>query len=1554
MDTLAAPSSATPAFAPGNRAMPAGASSAHLHLQPGTVLKHYELIRKLGAGGMGMVFLARDVRLGRLVAIKFLLEHTGQAATRFLAEARATAQCKHENIVVIYDVDDAQGSPYMVLEYIEGRTLREAMTERAHDTTSVVVERMLPVARALACAHAMGIVHRDLKPENILLADGGQVKVVDFGIAKQVALDLMQTLPATLASKSPMLDLTQDGALVGTMPYMSPEQWLGEPLDGRSDVWAAGLILFELATGAHPLAPLTLPDLVGVSDLDMPMPSARDKLGAGHPLAEVIDRCLKKRKSERIGSAKELVGLLERLGAETTKPAALAEDESPFAGLSAFQESDAARFFGRDDDIAAVLGKLRHQQLVAIAGASGAGKSSFVRAGVIPALRRAGREMEAFVLRPGRRPLAALADVLAFFVDSSGNAAEGGADPAAIAELLRAQPGALGERLRARCRKRGGEHRILLVVDQLEELYTLGSDASERAAFCACLEGVADDASSPLRVIVTIRADFLDRVSEDRRFLSAMTRGLMFLPPMTADGMRSALQRPLTAARYRFEDEGLCDEMLGDLGGMKSPLPLLQFTATKLWEARDREERLLTRKAYRALGGASGALSTHADAVLAGMSVSEQCLARAIFLRLVTPERTRAVVRLEELCALSEEPALAEQVVHHLADARLLSIEAGGEREGKTVELTHESLIERWAKLEQWLDENEKDAEFLVELRSAASQWEKNGKAKGFLWRDEAASKAEQWLARKKAEGDAEGTLGLGKRDRGYLEAVVRLAERSRRRRRQVTGGVIAFLAFFAFVVSLLGVQAKRQARRADDKAVEAQESAAEAQKSADDARKSAAQADKRAAEARNASRMASAREHQSDPTLVLALLREMEPAGELPPRWRELALWAKHQGIASVVLSHQDVVYSAAWSPDGTRIVTVSGDKTAWVWNADGTGKPLRLDGHQDVVYSAAFSPDGTRIVTASLDKTARVWNADGTGKPLRLDGHQDRVYSAAWSPDGTRIVTASGDKTARVWNADGTGKPLLLEGHQASVHAAAFGPDGTRIVTASWDKTARVWNADGTGEPLRLEGHQDRVYSAVFSPDGTRIVTASWDKTARVWNADGTGKPLRLEGHQARVYSAVFSPDGRRIVTASGDKTARVWNADGTGKPLLLEGHQERVYSAAFGPDGRRIVTASGDKTARVWNADDTSKPLRLEGHQDGVSSAVFGPDGTRIVTASLDKTARVWNADGTGKPLRLEGHQDRVASAAWSPDGRRIVTASWDKTARVWNADGTGKPLRLEGHQDRVASAAFSPDGTRIVTASWDKTARVWNADGTGEPLRLEGHQDRVYSAAFSPDGTRIVTASADKTARVWNADGTGEPLRLEGHQDGVSSAAFGPDGTRVVTASWDKTAWVWNADGTGKPLRLEGHGAPVGTGARGGGAFSPDGAQIVTFSDDKTVRVWNADGTGEPAILRIPEFEAHSAAWSPDGTRIVTASHSGIDPATGKMKSWATVWPRLQRFTSLEDPALWTATRYCPPIELRKELLGVSEDVAAEQLASCQRRVAEANDRRAAHP
>ena len=1482
-------------------------------LSPGAVVNHYEIVRELGRGGMGSVFLARDTRLARLCAIKVLLEYTGEGAGRFLAEARATARCKHENIVVIYEVHEIRGYPYMVLEHLEGRTLRAWMAGRERREPappSVALEIMMPVVRALVCAHEMGIVHRDLKPENIFLTESGQVKVLDFGIAKRIEAGEMAGAIASVRSP-PAEDpgLTRQGALMGTLPYMSPEQWLGMDIDPQTDIWAAGVILHELVTGSHPLAPAGMAQLLGVRDLELPMPSVHGRRPDVGPLGAIIDRCLEKRKSERVGSARELLAELELLAPDREARAPV-EDESPFAGLSAFQESDAPRFFGRERDIAAVLSRLRNQQLVVVAGPSGAGKSSFVRAGVIPALKRSEGGWEALILRPGRRPLAALADALALVSEAPAEAGAGApeaADNDELAMALRARPGYPGARLRAHCRRAGGGRHILLFVDQFEELYTLGVGPDERAAFLACLEGVADDASSPLRVVLAVRSDFLDRMAADRHFMTEVARGLVFLPPMGREGLRDALTRPVEAIGYRFEGDELCEQMLDSLESTSSPLPLLQFTAVKLWEARDRGRRLVTRDGYRTLGGVAGALSAHADAGLAALPAPEQRLARSILLRLVTPERTRAVVSMAELRELSEGGDAAEQVVHHLAAARLLLIETGGDREGATVELVHESLIDRWAKLRQWLDENEKDALFLARARAAAQSWEASAQAEGLLWRDRAAEEARQWLERRRAERGADASSELGQREERYLSAVVALADRARRLRRGIVVEVIAALLVISVVVSYLAI-------RADEQATHAEEAAARAQAEA--------------RQARNATRMAAAREHEADPTAVLALLREVEPP-DIPRGWSELARWALESGVARVALTHPDVVRHAAWSPDGRRIATAS-DRTVRVWGADGTSQPLELDGHEGAVISVAWSPDGRRIVTGSHDGTARVWSLDRRGEPLILR-HQDSVCSAAWSPDGRRIVTASRDTTARVWSHDGVGEPVVLRGHEDALRSAAFSPDGKRIVTASEDRTARVWSAEDASELLVLRGHQSRVSSAAFSPDGKRIVTASWDKTARVWGADGSGEPLVLSGHQDGLYSAAFHPDGQRVVTASHDQTMRVWSAEDARERFVFRGHGDAVAWAAWSPDGRRIVSASMDKTVRVWDAEGPGRSRVLSGHQRMVYRAAWSPDGRRIVTASWDKTARVWDAEGRGRPVVLGGHEGEVNWAAFSPDGQRIVTASHDRTARVWSADGAGNPRVIRGHAGGLGSAAWSPDGQRVVTASDDRTVRVWDADNARELLVLQGHQGRVNTAVFSPDGRRIVTASQDKTARVWSADGAGEPLVLRGHEDPVTAAAWSPDGKRIVTASQDKTARVWSADGSGQPLVLAGHKHWVNS-----ATFSPDGTRIVTASQDKAVRVWSADGTGEPLILRVSRFSYNSVAFSPDGKRIAAASDDHA--------AW--VWSDFEPLSGLGDPKLWAATTYCMPIERRIVLLNVPEATAKAQNKACARHVEEA--------
>ncbi|WP_437995523.1 protein kinase [Sorangium sp. So ce185] len=1502
-------------------ATPADALAAYVPPNVGDTIKHYEIIRKLGQGGMGVVFLARDTRLGRLVAIKLLREHSRQGIARFLAEARATARCRHENIVVIHEADEIHGHPYLVLEYVKGRTLREWMSQREHPSASgspiahtppgplspsLAVELMIPVVRALACAHDLGIVHRDLKPENIALEDSGSIKVLDFGIAKQIEAERISMFTGVRMVLAGGARPSAQSTILGTPRYMSPEQLRGGDIDARSDLWAVGIILHELVTGAHPLDPFSAARLVEIVNLELPMPATSERRPDVGPLGALIDRCLKKRAAERIGSAKELLAELEDLLPGRTS-LALSEDESPFAGLAAFQEADAPRFFGREREVAALLTRLRNQQLVAVAGPSGAGKSSFVRAGVIPALKRLGDRWEAFILRPGHSPLSALVDVLAQVAEAEPASATGSPelpDHDELVATLRVQPGSLGARLRARCRRVGKRHRILLFVDQFEELYTLGAAAEARAAFIACLAGAADDASSPLRVLLAIRSDFLDRIADDHHFMTEVTRGLSFLPSMGRDGLREALTRPTEAAGHRFETPAMVEHMLSTLESTRSPLPLLQFTAAKLWEARDRERRMLTRESYERLGGVAGALSSHADAVLSALPPHEQRLARAVLLRLVTPERTRAVVRLEELRELAPDgqgdaaQAIA-QVVQHLAAARLLLIEPGGEREGTTVELVHESLIERWAKLGQWLAESEQDAEFLARLRAAAEPWAASGQAEGLLWRDRAASDARAWYERRRAEHGAEWRAGLGRREERYLLAVVAYCERARRLRRRLTTGVIAALTAFAVAVSYLAVRADQQAARADREALRA----------------------------RNATRVAAARELQADPTSVLAILREVEPRDE-PRGWAVLARWALYSRLARAVLVHPDGVLDADYSPDGKRIVTASADRAARVWSADGTGEPIVLRGHTAQVESAAFSPDGRRVVTGAQDRTARVWNADGAGEPIVLRGHDDRVYAAAFSPDAARIVTASADRTARVWRADGAGEPVVLRGHTDQVYSAAFSPDGERIVTGAQDRTARVWRADGAGEPIVLRGHTDRVYAAAFSPDGERIVTASWDRTVRVWNADGTGEPIVLRGHTDRIYGVAFSPDGRRVASASQDETARVWNADGTGDPFVLRGHDDQVYSVAFSPDGHHLVTASHDRTARVWNVDDTGEPLALRGHTDRVYGVAFSPDGRRVASASLDRTVRVWNADGTGEPIVLRGHDDEVNSVAFSPDGQRVVSGSADKTVRVWRADGAGEPLVLRGHDDQVYAAAFSPDGQRIASGSWDRTVRVWRADGAGEPLVLRGHTDRVYAAAFSPDGQRIVSGSSDNTARVWRADGAGEPTVLRGHDDGINAVAFSPDGRRVATASWDRTARVWRADGAGEPLVLRGHEHWV-----LGVAFSPDGTRIATGSQDETVRVWHGGGAGEPLVLRAVDAPINAVAFSPDGQRIVAAADDTV----------VRVWTDLEELRSVEDPKLWAATTYCMPVDRRMELLRVPEAAARASREACVRRV-----------
>jgi WD40 repeat protein len=1225
---------------------------------------------------------------------------------------------------------------------------------------------------------------------------------------------------------------------------------------------------------------------------------------------------------------KVLNRLLAALKGETVESAIpLWKLVNPYRGLEAMNEANADYFYGRNRETAAVLNSLASKagRCPILIGASGVGKSSVAQAGVLSALKsmrwpgtdhsaaswpkelQKSRGWVLLTMRPGEAPLEALAAAITRPWQLDAKDPDQAALPRKWAKGLSAGNNKLADLINAtqeELKKREGEapERILLYLDQGEELYTRAAQGDAKCFSEVLAEGLRDPR---LRAFASIRSDYFGQLQADEPLFKCHEH--INVPPLDHAQLYEVVTAPAHALGVGFEDGEIANRITVAAAAEPGALPLLSYLLTDMWAGMARRGDATLRLPAQAID-IGGVLANRAEGFLKANPDEEKALRRLLTLRLaMVPPEGEPVRRqtTREECTQAEW-SLAARLAEH--PWRLVVM---GEREVDrriVAEVAHEALLRAWPRLADWLREEREFLVFKGEAERAERRWRDMGRADRALLTGLDLARADEWLPTRSEDLSPEVTAFV----RRSVAADRAAKERQLRLQRRMTYGALAA----ALLMAIIGGFAWYQWGEANRAKLLAQRTEARAGRELKELRQSLVLTT-------NASQQRAAGDAGT------AILLSLEAPGpyapelelELDGAWRELR-------ERLVLKGHERSVFSAAFSPDGKRVVTASDDNTARLWDAE-TGKQIGepLAGHTDGVARAAFSPDGKRIVTASWDRTARLWDAE-TAKPIGepLRGHADTVFSAAFSPDGTRIVTASADKTVRLWDAE-TGEPIgePLQGHEAKVFSAAFSPNGTRIVTASLDNTARLWEATTgkqMGEPLT--GHRDGVGKAMFSPDGTRIVTASADRTARLWDAEtgkSIGMPLR---HAAGVLSAAFSPDGTRIVTASADKTARLWDTE-TGSPIgePLAGHEGSLFSAAISPDGKRIVTGSEDGTARLWDIE-PGKQIgeTLKGHTDRVESAAFSPDGTRIVTGSWDKTARLWDTE-TGKPIGkpLEGHGNIVWSAAFSPDGKHIVTASWDGTARVWDAENQFAELLLKGHTDRVKSAAFSPDGKRILTASADQTARLWDAE-TGKQIgvSLAGHEGSPLSAAFSPDGKRIVTGSEDGTARLWDVE-TGKPIGepLTGHTDKVLSAAFSPDGTRIVTASGDKTVRSWDAE-TGKQISepLRGHADFVWS-----AAFSPDGKRIVTASWDRTARLWDVE-TGKPIgePLRGHADGVLSAAFSPDGTRIVTASAdmtarlwevfaTGLELAsTAKIAVPRCLTP-AQRYTSLlpPEPPLW---------------------------------------------
>ncbi len=784
-----------------------------IEITENTQIDRFGLIREIARGGMGQVFLARDTKLGRKVAIKFLLHDDPNFAQRFLIEARATARCTHENIVAIYEVGEFQGLPYMVLEYLEGKTLSQVL--EAKPGPKQFAELMLSVARALERAHEHGIVHRDLKPSNIFVTDRGQVKVLDFGVARifDTAGDAMEQAASsgsnrqwdtnTNADRNTYVTFSGGGTLVGTLPYMSPEQWGADSVDHQSDIWAVGIMFWRALTGVHPAGTMNADKLKArLNDLDTPLPSIADRDPTIAPeLAHLVDKCLYKYKSQRYQNATQLIEDLQAYLAP--KADRVSEDQCPYRGLAAFNEADAKYFFGRSNEIRTALAQLEAWPLLAVIGPSGVGKSSFVHAGLVPAVRGTGGNWQVRILRPGRQPLHSLASTLDENIDTGSVSSE-------LVDQLYEAPGLYGELLRKAAARR--KHKVVIVVDQLEELFTLSDNDEVRKLFLAALLAAADDATSPVRVVLSMRADFLDRLAGHKHFLGELSRGLFFLSAPDADNLRETLERPAELAGYTFGDPWIIEDMM-QAATSKGALPLLQFAATRLWDARDRQKKQLTIGAYNQMGGVGGAFARHADEVAAAVPPQSQRLLRAIMTRLVTPEGTRAVVDHSELLGLSQDRSEVERILDQLVRARLILMHTDPAH-GTTVEIVHEVLISEWPTLKRWLEDSQALRGFMMEVRQATKQWFARNKASDLVWRGATAQEA---LATMKRH-----VLELSEAEKEFLEAARVQLARTRRRRAAVFSIVFLVLAVVIAGGAFFTIRLQQANTEAQDALVEA------------------------------------------------------------------------------------------------------------------------------------------------------------------------------------------------------------------------------------------------------------------------------------------------------------------------------------------------------------------------------------------------------------------------------------------------------------------------------------------------------------------------------------------------------------------------------------------------------------------------------------------------------------------------------------------------------------------------------------------------------------
>ena len=1421
-----------------------------------TELKGYRLGQKLGEGAFGEVFIATQPSVDRQVAIKVVRRELADNVgfiQRFEAEAQLIARLEHPNIVPLYDYWREPGGAFLVMRYLRGGSAEQLLAERGPLGPDQVVRIVAQIGAALAAAHAAGVVHRDVKPSNVLFDELDNAYLADFGIA----------VDGPPAGNSP--------GVSGPPRYSSPEQLVGGAVSPSMDVYSLGVVAFELLTGEAPFADSG--HGLGRHKLQDPLPSVtslRPDLPDG--LASAVAKATAIERAERFRSVQELVAAFavavpasavgsERLADPAVEPLVL---PNPYKGLRAFEEADAGHFFGREDIVAQLAEMLQTRRFLAVVGPSGAGKSSLVSAGLVPALRGTGHFVAS--MAPGADPFERLAEALLKIA------------PAGVGELggrLDRAPGALatiiGEVLPANATG------LLLVIDQFEELFTL-TDQEPRRAFVEMLAAAVESAA-PLRIVVTLRADFYDRPLADPELAPLVRDNTVALAAIDARGLEQAIVGPAGTVSVTVEP-ALVGELIAELRDSTGGLPLLQFALTELYE--QKSGSVLDLSTYRSIGGVSGALAKRAENIYAALPETERSTVRPLFLRLVSA--TDGVNDTRSRVLRSELSGVPDQVIDAFGDARLLSFDRDPATRAPTVELAHEALVREWPRLRQWVSEDRESIRALRNLRAAANNWRDSEFEESELHRG----------ARLEADVEVSNRPGvvLNSLEQDFIATSLSASEAEvQRERRQVRRlrralAVVGVLLLFTIIAGLFALQ---QEQRADDEAQEARSASALAE-----TRRIAADAVARAdTEPRLALLLAAEAYRRAPGPVGLSALQQVLAGGQdvigylgqssndyLDTDWVGDSIVALHrQGVEVYDADSSELRYSidqpvaadGAWrpftaaplvafdtSPEASLAAVAMANGDVLVVDLD-SGDLLSLD-HDEAANSIAFSNSGDLLASGDAAGTVRLWDPRDGSLLNSWVAHTGSLF------DYSEELTAVGFPV-ELWQSF-EGLPDLLP---RGVAGLSFSADDATLYTGEipwirqWDAASgeleEEWLATFSSGFSNYDGTQDAVLLIeqfeVHPTDpnvlvlGTRgdvvhfnLLTGTAERaypfpTDRVdTNITFVGQEDLLDGHQIVALS-----DGRiQLLDSSGEIVRTL------GLGLARPG------GISLAPDGSQVVASGGGAVVRIALDGQRVLAERLEAAENSFLLSVspegdlVGQTGIVIGPTLLHERA----ADGF-EPLAPADWVTNNSTEVWPvPDGRAllsafVMTGDVEENELLMGTVATQEPLNL-GQGANAFGWAFSSDG-QLMAATVDLIPTVWNAESGLVETTLSGLADdanpafnfEARSFSFSADDSVLVGTLLDGSYAFWDTT-TWQPIDVTEDLGPTVIASYSPDGRWLATVGPDGTIALRAADSLELVHQLRGAGPPEDLG--GHVVWSADGRFLLSRFES-AVRMWDTE-------------------------------------------------------------------------------------------------------------